>query len=60
MPEMNMVIIDLGDGVKYDSHPEIAVTGAWSPPQKLMRELKKIREMGLEPIPPQIESFNWS
>ncbi len=37
---MNMVIIDLGDGVKYDSHPEIAVTGAWSP-QKLMRELKK-------------------
>ncbi|WP_286922704.1 Tat pathway signal protein [Proteiniphilum sp. UBA5375] len=47
---MNMVIIDLGDGVKYDSHPEIAVTGAWSP-QKLMRELKKIREMGLEPIP---------
>ena len=27
---MNMVVIDLGDGVKYESHPEIAVKGAWS------------------------------
>lgn len=47
---MNMLIIDLGDGVKYDSHPEIAVEYAWSP-SELKRELKKIREMGLEPIP---------
>lgn len=48
--EMNMVIIDLGDGIKYDSHPEIAVKGAWSISQ-LKNELKKIRELGLEPIP---------
>lgn len=47
---MNMVIIDLGDGVKYESHPEIAVEGAWTPSQ-LKKELRKIREMGLEPIP---------
>jgi hypothetical protein len=47
---MNMVIIDLGDGVRYDSHPEIAVKGAWSP-SELKKELKKIRNMGLEPIP---------
>lgn len=47
---MNMVIIDLGDGVKYDSHPEIAVKGAWSPIQ-LKEEVNRIREMGLEPIP---------
>ena len=26
--KMNMVVIDLGDGVKYQSHPEIAVEGA--------------------------------
>src|SRR5687767_8618183 len=26
----NMVVIDLGDGVKYKSHPEIAVKNAWS------------------------------
>ncbi len=47
---MNMVIIDLGDGVKYDSHPEIAVNGAWSTSQ-LKKELKIIRGLGLEPIP---------
>ncbi len=47
---MNMVVIDLGDGVKYGSHPEIAVNGAWST-QKLRAELRKIRDLGLEPIP---------
>ncbi len=47
---MNMVIIDLGDGVKYESHPEIAVEGAWST-SDLKKELDKIRKMGLEPIP---------
>ena len=47
---MNMVVIDLGDGVKYDSHPEIAVANAWTP-EKLRGELAKMRSMGLEPIP---------
>jgi len=47
---MNMVIIDLGDGVKYESHPEIAVYDAWSV-DRLKRELTQIRELGLEPIP---------
>lgn len=47
---MNMVVIDLGDGIKYESHPEIAMRGAWST-QKLREELSKIRSMGLEPIP---------
>lgn len=46
----NMVVIDLGDGVKYDSHPEISVRNAWSV-DRLRRELKKMRKMGLEPIP---------
>jgi len=47
---MNMVIIDLGDGIKYESHPEIAVNNAWTP-AKLKIELAKMRKMGLEPIP---------
>jgi hypothetical protein len=47
---MTMVIIDLGDGVKYESHPEIAVKGAWSV-EALRKELARIRGMGLEPIP---------
>ncbi len=47
---MNMVIIDLGDAVKYESHPEIAIKNAWSTDQ-LRKELDKIRKLGLEPIP---------
>ncbi|MBC7236186.1 MAG: Tat pathway signal protein [Chloroflexi bacterium] len=46
----NMILLDLGDGVVYDSHPEIAVEGAWSP-AKLRHELQRVRELGLEPIP---------
>ena len=47
---MNMVVIDLGDAIKYESHPEIAVNNAWTT-TRLRSELKKIRKMGLEPIP---------
>jgi len=47
---MNTVVIDLGDGVMYASHPEIAVKGAWST-AKLRRELASMRKMGLEPLP---------
>jgi hypothetical protein len=47
---MNMVVIDLGDGVQYESHPEIAVYDAWST-DRLKRELAKIRDLGMEPIP---------
>jgi hypothetical protein len=48
--KLNMVVIDLGDGVKYKSHPEIAVKGAWSTTE-LRQELKRMRALGLEPIP---------
>ena len=47
---MNMVVIDLGDAVKYESHPEIAVNNAWTT-TRLRSELEKLRKMGLEPIP---------
>jgi len=47
---VNVVVIDLGDGVQYRSHPEIAVQGAWSA-TKLKEELKRLRERGLEPVP---------
>lgn len=47
---LNMIVIDLGDGVQYESHPEIAVQGAWTV-GKLKQELARMREMGLEPIP---------
>lgn len=47
---INMVVLDLGDGIHYVSHPEIAVRGAWSPDQ-LREELARMRSMGLEPVP---------
>ena len=47
---LNMVVLDLGDGVQYKSRPEIAVENAWSV-DKLKSELKKIRDLGLMPIP---------
>ena len=47
---LNMVVLDLGDGVKYESHPEIAVKNAWSV-EKLKSEIRKMRDMGIEPIP---------
>mgnify|MGYP002408904384 FL=1 len=47
---MNMVVIDLGDAVQYESHPEIAVRNAWTK-DKLRSEIIKMRTLGLEPIP---------
>lgn len=47
---MNMVVIDLGDAVKYKCHPEIAVNNAWTV-ARLKQELHYIRSLGMEPIP---------
>ena len=46
----NMVVIDLGEALEYPSHPELAVKGTWSV-AKMRRELDRLREMGIEPIP---------
>ena len=47
---MNFVMIDVGEGYVYPSHPELAVKGSWTP-EKMRAELKRIRGLGLEPIP---------
>ncbi len=47
---MNMVVIDIGEALAYPSHPELAVKGAWSP-ERLRREVERLRGMGIEPIP---------
>lgn len=48
--KMNCIVIDLGEGVRYDSHPELGVKGSWKPAQ-LKEELARIRSLGMEPIP---------
>jgi hypothetical protein len=47
---MNMIVIDLGDSVIYESHPEIAVNKAWTT-TRLRNEIEQLRKIGLEPIP---------
>lgn len=47
---MNLVVIDLGEALQYDSHPELAVKGSWTI-ARFRKELARLRAMGLEPIP---------
>ena len=47
---INTVLIDVGDAIQYESHPEISITGAWTK-DKLKNELNRMRAMGLTPIP---------
>lgn len=47
---INTIILDVGDGIEYATHPEISIKGAWSR-NRVRQELKKCREMGLTLIP---------
>ena len=47
---VNMAVIDIGEGLVYPSHPELAVEGSWTP-EKMRAELKRLRSLGVEPIP---------
>ena len=47
---MNMIVIDLGEGMEYPSHPELKIEGTWSV-DKMRTEIARLRGMGLEVIP---------
>ena len=47
---MNMVVIDLGEAIRYPSHPELWVNGSWDI-ERFRKELQRLRSIGLEPIP---------
>ena len=47
---LNMVVIDVGEGLVYPSHPELAIKGSWSP-DKLRDEVVRLRGQGIEAIP---------
>lgn len=47
---LNMIVVDLGEAIQYKSHPEIAIKGAWTV-EKLREDIKRMRNLGLEPIP---------
>lgn len=48
--QYNTLLIDLGDGVKYESHPEISAPDAWDK-DFLKKKLDEIRALGMTPIP---------
>ena len=48
--KLNMVVIDIGEGLEYPSHPELAIEGSWSP-DKLRNEILRLRGLGIEAIP---------
>lgn len=47
---INTVIIDLAEGIKYDSCPELAVEGSLEKAE-FKKMLDKIRELGMTPVP---------
>lgn len=44
------LVIDLGEAIQYESHPELAVKGSWTP-EHLRTELDRIRSLGMTPLP---------
>ncbi len=46
----NLVLVDVGDGVKYESHPEISSPDAWDK-DFLKKKLDEMRAKGLTPVP---------
>jgi len=47
---LNALVIDLGEGMVFPSHPELAVKGAWSA-DKMRAEILRLNGMGIEAIP---------
>ena len=47
---INTVVLDIGEGMLYESHPELAVEGSWTR-EAMTAELEKVRAMGFEVIP---------
>ncbi len=46
----NLLLIDVHEGMQYETHPELAVPGSWTK-QKLADEISRLKGMGFEVIP---------
>lgn len=47
---MNLLLIDVGEGMRFDSHPELAVEKGWTP-SELNAEVRRLRDLGITAIP---------
>ncbi len=46
----NMIVLDIGEGIRFDCHPEIAAEDAWTK-DEMRVELARLRSLGIEVIP---------
>ena len=46
----NCIMIDVGEGLRYPSHPELALKDSWAP-ERLRAEVVRLRGMGFDVIP---------
>ena len=47
---LNCIVIDVGDSIIYDSHPELAIEGSFTK-DEMRRELDRLNDLGFEVIP---------
>ena len=48
--KFNMIVLDVGDGLEFDSHPEISAPDAWSK-ELLKQKIDEAKAVGIEIIP---------
>ena len=46
----NQIVIDVGEFLRYPSHPELAVEGSWSQ-ERLSAEVSRLKNMGFDVVP---------
>ncbi len=46
----NQIVLDIGEGIEFASHPELAKKGAWTR-SRVRKEIKRCRDLGIELIP---------
>lgn len=47
---LNTLVLDIGEGMRYESHPELAIEGSWSA-EKIHDFIRQTNAMGIEVIP---------
>ena len=47
---VDTILLDLGEGMRFDTHPELAVKGSWTKNQ-MADEIARLRNMGITLIP---------
>ena len=47
---VNVFVIDLGEGMVFPSHPELAVRGSWEP-ERMADEIARLKTMGMVAVP---------